>query len=140
VHDENLQGGGDLQFLVGVISSNIDITPMNSTDTARLLAQIAQIQRMERGKLTVMRQGPEGPYYKLQAWENGSNISRYVARDEAAAVQEAIDGFQQFEALIAQYAQAVINQTRAQLAARSKKKHYHLRRRSAWPKTRRSDN
>jgi len=113
---------------------------MNSTDTARLLAQIAQIQRMERGKLTVMRQGPEGPYYKLQAWENGSNVSRYVARDEAAAVQEAIDGFQQFEALIAQYAQAVINQTRAELAARSKKKHYHFRRRSAWPKTRRSDN
>jgi hypothetical protein len=113
---------------------------MNATDTARLLAQIAQIQRMERGKLTVMRQGPEGPYYKLQAWENGSNISRYVARDEAAAVQEALDGFQQFQALIAQYAQAVIDQTRAELGARSKKKHYHLRRRSAWPKTRRSDN
>jgi hypothetical protein len=113
---------------------------MHSTDTARLLAQIAQIQRMERGTLTVMRQGPEGPYYKLQAWENGTNVSRYVARDEAAAVQEAIDGYHRFEALSAQYAQVVIDQTRAELAARSKKKHYHLRRRSAWPKTRRSGN
>jgi hypothetical protein len=113
---------------------------MHSTDTTRLLAQIAQIQRMERGKLTVMRQGPEGPYYKLQAWENGTNVSRYVARDEAAAVQEAIEGYHRFETLSAQYAQAVIDQTRAELAARSKKKHYHLRRRSAWPKIRRSGN
>lgn len=118
----------------------MDITPMHSTDSTRLLAQIAQIQRMERGKLTVMRQGPEGPYYKLQAWEHGTNVSRYVARDEAAAVQEAIDGYHRFEALSAQYAQVVIDQTRAELAARSKKKHYHLRRRSAWPKTRRSGN
>ena len=113
---------------------------MHPTDTAQLLAQIAQIQRMERGKLTVMRQGPEGPYYKLQAWEDGSNVSRYVARDQAAAVQEAIVGYHQFQALIAQYAQAVINQTRAELAAQSKKKHYRLRRKSAWPKTKRSDN
>ena len=42
---------------------------------------------MERGKLSVMREGPEGTYYKHQAWENGKNLSRYVSSDQAAAVQ-----------------------------------------------------
>ena len=93
---------------------------------------------MERGKLTVMREGPEGPYYKHQAWENGQNLSRYVSRDQAAAVQEAIDGYQKFQELTEQYAQAVIDKTRAELAAHSKKKTYHLRRKSSWPKTKKS--
>lgn len=113
---------------------------MNTTKTAQLFEKIAEIQRMERGKLTVMREGPEGPYFKHQAWENGSNLSRYVSRDQATAVQEAIDGYHQFQELTEQYAQAVIDQTRAELAAQSKKKKYHLRRKSSWRKTRRSSN
>jgi len=100
--------------------------------------QIAQIKRMERGKLTVMSQGPEGPHYKLQAWENGKNVSRHVSRDQADAVQAALEGYCKFQALTAQYAQAVIDQTRAEFAAHSKKKIYHLRRKSSWPKTRKS--
>ena len=58
-----------------------------------------------------------------------------MAGDRVAAVQEALDGHQQFQELTGQSAQAVIDQTRAELAARSNKKHYHLRRTSAWPKT-----
>lgn len=100
--------------------------------------QVAQIKRMERGKLTIMSQGPEGPHYKLQAWENGKNVSRHVSRDQAQAVQEALDGYHQFQDLTHQYAQGVIEQTRADLAARSKKKIYHLRRKSSWPKTKKS--
>jgi hypothetical protein len=111
---------------------------MNSTQSAHLFEHIAHIKRMERGKLTVMREGPEGPYYKLQAWENGKNVSRYVSRDQADAVQEALAGYRQFQELTEQYAQAVIDQTRAELAAHSKKKIYHLRRKSSWPKTRKS--
>jgi len=111
---------------------------MNSTQTAQLFEQIAHIKRMERGKLTVMREGPEGPYYKLQAWEKGKNVSRYVSRDEAPAVREALEGYHRFQQLTEQYAQAIIDQTRSELAARSKKKTYHLRRKSSWPKTRKS--
>ena len=111
---------------------------MNSIPSARLFEQIAQINRMERGKLTVMRESPEGPYYKLQAWEDGKNVSRYVPRDQADAVQQAIEGYHKFQELIQQYAQSVIDQTRSELAAHSKKKTYNLRRKSSWPKTRKS--
>jgi hypothetical protein len=113
---------------------------MNPTKPAQLFEQIAQIQRMERGKLTVMREGPDGPYYKHQAWEDGKNLSRYVSRDQAADVQEAIEGYHRFQKLTEQYAQAIIVQTRAELAAHSKKKRYRLRRKSSWPKTRKSSN
>lgn len=77
---------------------------------------------MERGKLTVMREGSSGPFYKLQAREGGKNSTRYVPRDQAAAVQEAIDGYQRFEALTQQYAQQIIERTRQEIASGAKKK------------------
>jgi hypothetical protein len=113
---------------------------MNSPQSAQLFQQIAQIKRMERGKLTLMSEGPQGPHYKLQAWEKGKNVSRHVSRDQADAVKEALDGYGKFQDLTQQYAQSVIDQTRAELAAHSKKKTYNLRRKSFWPKTRRSSN
>ena len=113
---------------------------MNTPDPAQLLNQIVHIQRMERGKLTVMRQGPEGPYFKLQAWEKGRNLSRYVSRDQADAVQQALDGYHRYCELTEQYAQAIIDQTRTELAAQSKKKHYRLRRTSSWRRSRKSSN
>jgi hypothetical protein len=51
-----------------------------------LLQQIAQITRMEPGKLCVMRQGPDGPYYSLQCREEGKPVARYVPREEAELV------------------------------------------------------
>jgi hypothetical protein len=108
---------------------------MNPTQFCQL---VAQIKRMERGKLSVMSQGPEGPHYKLQAWEKGKNVSRHVSRDQAEVVQDALQGYQKFQNLTQQYAQAVIDQTRAELAANSKKKIYNLRRKSSWPRTRKS--
>jgi hypothetical protein len=113
---------------------------MNTPHSAQLFEKIAHIQRMERGKLTVMREGPEGPYYKLQVWENGKNLSRYVCRDQATSVQAAIDGYHQFKALSEQYAQTVIDRTRAELVAQSKKKQYRLHRNSSRLKTRKSSN
>jgi hypothetical protein len=95
---------------------------------------------MERGKLSVMREGPEDTHYKLQAWENGKNVSRHVSSDQATAVQAAIDGYHQFQELTEQYAQQVIDKTRAEWAAHSKKKKYRLRPKSSWPRTKRSSN
>jgi hypothetical protein len=78
-----------------------------------------------------MRQGPHGPHYKLQAWENGKNVSRHVACDQADTVQQAIDGYHQFQDLTERYAQTIIDQTRAELAAQSKKKTYHRHHKSS---------
>ena len=96
---------------------------MNSSKSPHsILEEAAQIQRMERGKLTVMREGPSGPFYKLQARQGGKNATRYVPRDQAAAVQEAIDGYQRFQALTEQYAQQIIDRTRQEIASGVKKK------------------
>jgi hypothetical protein len=111
---------------------------MDLSKPTRLIEQIAQIQRMERGKLSVMREGPQGTHYKLQVWENGKNASRHVSSEQAPAVQEAIDGYHRFQELTDQYAQQVIERTRGELAASSKKKVYRSRRTSSWPKTRKS--
>jgi hypothetical protein len=110
---------------------------MNTEITLQqLVHQITQIQRMERGKLRVMRQGPDGAYYHLQSWEEGKNFNRYVPRDQLPAYQEALDGYQRFQQLTEQYAQGVIHKTRAELAT-SKKKN-RSRPPSSWPKTKRS--
>ena len=101
-----------------------------------ILQEIAQIQTMERGKLSVIKESSAGPFYKLQAREHGKNSTRYVPRDQVGAVQEAINGYKQFESLTEQYAQQVIVQTREAIATGSKKKTF--RRTSSSPKTRKS--
>lgn len=95
---------------------------MNTSPPTHWLRQAAQIQHMERGKLSIIRQGPDGPYYKLQTWEQGKNVSRYVPREQAAAVKDALEGYRQFHELTEQYVQQVIAQTRAERAAGTKKK------------------
>jgi len=102
----------------------------------QLINQITQIQRMERGKLRVMRQGHGGPYYHLQSWENGKNFNRYVPREQLPAYEEALAGYQKFQQLIEQYAQGVIQKTRVELAT-SKKKN-SPRPPSSLPRTKRS--
>ena len=87
-----------------------------------ILQQIAQIQSMERGKLSVIKESASGPFYKLQARERGKNVTRYVPREQVPAVAEALEGYKQFQALTEQYADEVITQTRAAIAAGSKKK------------------
>lgn len=93
---------------------------------------------MERGKLSVIKESSSGPFYKLQARENGKNATRYVSRDKAPAVQQAIDGYHRFQALTEQYAQLKIEETRAAIATGSKKK--PLTQNSFLPKSRKSSN
>jgi Family of unknown function (DUF6788) len=111
---------------------------MNTIPTPEsILQQIAQIPRIERGQISVIRQGPNGPYYNHQTWENGKNVSRYVPEDQVAALQEAIAGYERLQALLDQYVQLREAQSRAQRTAGAKKK--SRRPRSSWPKTRRSN-
>jgi hypothetical protein len=102
----------------------------------QLLQQIAQIQRMEPGKLCIMGQGPKGPYYNLQCREGGKTLTRYVPADQAPLVAEHTTNYQQFQSLVGQYAQLIIEQTRAERTGGSKKK--TLRPRLIGPKTRKS--
>jgi len=107
----------------------------------QLLQQIATIPAMERGTLSAYafkeRSGVAGPYYKLQHWQEGKNHTRYVPAEEVPALEAALDGYTRYQQLTEQYAQLVIAETRQNLAALKKKP---SRRRSSWPRKRKSSN
>jgi hypothetical protein len=124
-------------FFIAFVSTLIDTTAMNQPTTPqKLLQQIAQINQLEPGKLCVIRQGPDGPYYKLQSRQNGKNLTRYVPRDQAPLVATHTANYERFQSLIATYVALVANQTRAEREAGFKKK--TLLPRSSRPKTRKS--
>ena len=92
-----------------------------TSTTVGLLQQIANIQRMEPGKLCVIGQGKDGPYYNLQCREQGQPVSRYVPQDQVAAVAQNTANYRIFQSLVDQYAQVVIAQTRAERLVGQKK-------------------
>ena len=69
----------------------------NLLSTHELLQQIARIQHMEPGKLCVIREGPEGPYYNLQCRENGKTLTVYIPRDQAEQVAMRTANHQKFQ-------------------------------------------
>jgi hypothetical protein len=101
-----------------------------------ILQDIAQIQHLDRGSVSVLRQGPEGPYYNHQCYENGRNVSRYVPSEQVPELKESIANFHRFEQLMKQYVDLMVGQTRAEREAGSKKKHPPPN--SSWPKIRKS--
>jgi hypothetical protein len=90
-------------------------------DLQSILRDMAQIQRMVKGSLHVIRQGPSGPYYNLQFVENGKHVSRYVPADQVGPLCQAIDGYHQFTRLADEYSQLVIQRTRSELEGAKKK-------------------
>lgn len=95
---------------------------MNTTTPTQLLERIAQIQRMESGKLCIMRQGKSGPFYNLQSREHGKTVSRYVPRDQVDQVSEHTANYRQFQDLANEYAQKICEQTRRERTEGVKKK------------------
>ena len=87
-----------------------------------LLRDIAQIQRLDRGTLSVIRQGPEGPYYNHQCYENGRNVSRYVPAGQVADLKAALEGHRQVQSLMSQYLQLMVEKTRTERMASAKKR------------------
>ena len=96
---------------------------MKSTtkSAAGILEQIATIERMEAGKLCVIRQGPQGAYFNLQSREDGKPVCRYVSRDQAEVVRQNTENYGRFEALVEEYAQLVITRTREERMGAQKK-------------------
>jgi hypothetical protein len=115
---------------------------MNTSHPSDLLAQIAQVQLMERGKLSAYtfrdRTSPATPYYKLQCWEKGKNVTRYIRSEQVPLVEAALAGHAKFQELVEQYAQLVIAQTREQLATVGVKKKPGRRPGSSWRRSRKS--
>lgn len=108
----------------------------NKPNPESILQQIAQIQCMDRGSMSIIRHGPDGPYFNHQCYEGGRNVSRYVPKDQVEPLKEALAGRQRFEQLVAQHAELMSQRTRDQRTAGSKKKAQpHT---SSSPKTRKS--
>jgi hypothetical protein len=82
--------------------------------TQDLLKEIAAIRSMERGTLCRLR---SGPYFNHQTWQNGRNRVRYVPASERAALRAAIAGYRRFLTLTQQYADLIIQRSRAERAA-----------------------
>jgi hypothetical protein len=111
---------------------------MNMKPTAQsILQEIAQIQHLDRGTVSILRQGPEGPYYNHQCYENGRNVSRYIPSQQVPELKESIANFRRFEQLIEQYIEILVQNTRVQRQAGLKKKIPLLN--SSLPKTRKSN-
>lgn len=110
---------------------------MNDKATPQsLLNDIARIQRLDRGTVSIIRQGPQGPYHNHQCYENGRNVSRYVPPEQVPALKAAIDGYHQVQEMMAQYVQIMVAKTRAEREAGFKKKTRHPK--SSSPRRRKS--
>lgn len=97
---------------------------MNSKNTPHdIIQKIAAITHMERGKLSVIRQGPHGPYYNLQRRENGRNVSEYIPSGQLEEARANTEAFARFETLVENLAEVISAQSREERKAGDKKKH-----------------
>ena len=91
-----------------------------------LLAQMAQIPTMERGKLSTYRRAGRSKnadtYHRLQIWQGGRNHSRHVRPEELPALEAALANYKRYCELSDQYVQLLVDRTRAQMAEGIKKK------------------
>lgn len=84
-----------------------------------LLERMSQIKRMARGKICQMA---GRPHYNHQEWQDGRNVVRYVAADDVAELQEAIDGYRLFMELAEEYAAKVIRRTQEESQSKPSRK------------------
>lgn len=110
---------------------------MNAQPTPQsVLQQIAQIGRMDRGTLNVIRQGPNGPYFNHQCYEDRRNVSRYVPSDQVEGLRQDLENYRCFHQLVETYAQLVVERTRAERQEVKKKNSPRVQ--SSWPRTKKS--
>lgn len=105
------------------------------TTRESIMAQIAEIRSMEPGKLCIIRQGPDGPYYNLQYRQGGKTVTHYVPREQVKSAETNTANFRQFQHLVAEYAQLLGDQSRAVREGLTQKKTKHI---SSSHKTRKS--
>ena len=87
------------------------------------LAELASLTSMEFGKLSELyrpkapaeggAKGRSGPYFKLQRWENGKNLSTYIHPEHVERVRADLESGRRFRHLTGQLATMAIEQSRA---------------------------
>lgn len=92
-------------------------------DTQSIIEELSAITRMERGKLTSeyrTRLDPDGngeivkgPYWKLQARENGKNNSRRIPLKEVPILQSDLESHKRFKSLVSTLEEEIISNTRS---------------------------
>jgi hypothetical protein len=104
------------------------------------IKEMADITRMERGHLSVIRTGSDGqPYFNLQRRENGRNRTEYIPRNQVAAVEENIAAYERFMSLVDEHI-AEISARSAQERKAGVKKKCRMPAPSTSPGTRKSTN
>ena len=91
---------------------------MKTTQKARrLLARMAQITEMERGKVCRLK---GRPHFNHQTWQAGRNVVRYVRRDDVPQLERAIAGYNRFLDLTQKYADEIIRLSRRERERKAK--------------------
>lgn len=115
------------------------LSPSLQQERARLLEQMAHIDRMIRGHLSeqtyeVQRAGQtvlQGPYHLLQRRENGKNNCQRVGADELEFITQAVEGHARFQELAQRYAALTEQMTWDEQGAEIKKKFRRFWRRTS---------
>ena len=81
-----------------------------------ILGKIAEIQTMERGKVTRMK---GRNHFNHQTWRGGRNEVRYLPAKDLPDLQDAIDGYTKFMKLSQEYADEIIRISRRERKKRA---------------------
>jgi hypothetical protein len=79
-----------------------------------ILAEMREIRQLKRGQISeqtlrsrkadgTMRE--RGPYYTLQRWVEGRNVSQRVPHERVPEVRQAVEGYQKLKALSEEFAE-----------------------------------
>jgi hypothetical protein len=93
----------------------------------KLLAKMAEIREMERGKVCQMK-GRD--HFNHQTWQAGRNKVRYVRPDDVPELQRAIDGYERFMNLAGEYADEIIRRSRREREKNAQKRKKDAKRRN----------
>ena len=105
-------------------------SPSIQQERARILEQMAQIDRMIRGHVSQqtfqVKRGAQtvtqGPYFLLQRRENGKNNCQRVGTEELDSIVAGVEGYHRFQELAQRYALLSEQLTWEQQVAGVKKK------------------
>lgn len=84
----------------------------------RVLAEVAAIKRMERGRTRTIQRHTGYEYYILSAYENGKTVNRYVRKGELAELKTLTAAYERFKALVQEYEEMIVQKTRQEREAK----------------------
>ena len=112
-------------YLIFTMPTKVDMISLvmnKPKGTKTIIEDLASITRMERGKLTSeyrTRPNPDGngdivrgPYFKLQAREDGKNNSRRVPTKEVSILEDDLKNHKKFKDLVFLLENTIISNTR----------------------------